>query len=368
VVDSDSDADLSGIAVQLRDSPAFLAGWLAATPGADQLMSRLGLDEAAWHRLLVCRTPRPDHFAADVATIADYLGINALVLATVLREAAAVAALAAGSPGGGLATDQAVGLLAAARDAAEEQSPRSPGTDRLRRLAEATWVAAPIPAREAHDVEAAVAWSSPVAVISLPRLALASANAWLDAHGIPRLGGGADGPLRGLLVAWRGNGIIFVDGTLEAAERRFVVAHEHGHFLLDYLEPRRRVLADAPELLAVIDGHRAPTSADRARGALARVPLGLHTHLLERDLGGGAAQSVVAAEDEASLYALELLAPWEAVLRRLRAVLTGGRYAQLLSVAADILEREFALPAGPAAARSAAALETLGIRRSFFDR
>jgi hypothetical protein len=364
VVDSGSDADLSGIAVELRDSPAFLAGWLDGTPAADQLLARLGLDQAGRDRLLVCRTPRPDHFAADVEAIAGYLGVDALALAMVLREAATLAALAGRGPG-----EQAVGLLAAARDTAEEQLPRSLGADRLRRLAEATWAATPPAAREAHDVEAAVAWSSPVAVVSLPRLALPSANAWLDAHGIPRLGGGIDGPLHGLLVAWRGNGIIFVDGTLGAVERRFVVAHEHGHFLLDYLEPRRRVLVDAPELLAVIDGHRAPTSADRARAVLARVPLGLHTHLLERDAAGGASHEVVAAEDAASLYALELLTPWDAVLERVRALLPGDqRYPRLLEVAAETVAREFALPADPAASRAAAALEALGVRRRFFDR
>lgn len=360
----DSDADLSIVAEHLRDSPEFLAGWLAATPGLDRLLSRLGLDAAARQRLLLCRAPRPDRFVDDVAAVASYLGLDPLALATVLREASVLAALTT-QP----LADASRDLLAAAHDTVDEQLPRSAGTARMRSLAESTWAAAPVPARQARDVEAAVAWSSPVAVVSLPHLGLPGVNAWLTARGIPALDGGTDAPLRGLMVAWRGHGIIFVDGTLTAPERRFVVAHEHGHFLLDYLEPRRRVLADAPELLAVVDAQRPPTSADRARASLARVPLGLHRHLLERDTGGGVVQDVVASEDDASQYAFELLTPWDEVVRRVGEVVNDGhQYEQALSAATDAVRDAFQLPTDAAAARAAAALSALDIRPGFFER
>jgi hypothetical protein len=363
VSDSDS-ADLDGVVEQLRDAPEFLAGWLAATPDVEELLSRLGLGESQRQLLRLCRTPRPDRFTADVAAIADYLHVDALALAATLREASARAALAGRS-----AAAPAAGWLAAAHDTAQKQLSGSVGTARLRRLAEETWAAAPAPARAARDVGAAVAWSSPVAVVSLPRLALPAVNRWLSEHGIPRLDSDTDMPLQGLLVAWRGHGLIFVDGTLGEAERRFVIAHEQGHFVLDYAEPRRRVLTDAPDLLAVIDGHRSATAADRARAALARVPLGVHQHLLQRDQGGGAALDVIASEDDASQYAIELLAPWDDVLRKLRGA--GFRqepYAEQLGGATEMVVREFAVPAGPARSRTAAALDELGLRRGFFER
>lgn len=371
MVDSASHADLNFITEQLRDSPEFLAGWLAATPDADQLLARLDLPATARNRLGLCRAPRPHRFAADVTAIADYLDVTPIALAAVLREAAALAAFTTHSVSAEPTrdTNQAVGLLAAAHDTTVEQLPRSGATARLRRLAESTWDAAPPVARDTLDVEAAVCWSSAVAVVTLPKLALASANRWLDAHRIPRLDTGTDEPLQGLLIAWRGHGIIFVDGTLSMPERRFAVAHEQGHFLLDYAKPRHRLRIDAPDLLAVFDGQRLPTTADRARAALARVPLGLHTHLLERDAEGGAAQSVVAAEDDASLYALELLAPWEALLRLVRTLLPGqGSYAQMLQLTTDVVAEQFGLPAEPATSRAVAGLAALGVRRSFFDR
>jgi hypothetical protein len=363
VSDSDS-ADFDGLVEQLRDAPEFLAGWLAATPDVDELLSRLGLDESQRQLLQLCRAPRADRFTIDVAAIAEYLHVDALGLATTLREASARAALA-GRPAAEVAADR----LAAAHDTEQVQLAGSVGTARLRRLAEETWAAAPAPARAVRDVEAAIAWSSPVAVVSLPRLALPAVNRWLSEHGIPRLDSETDLRLHGLLVAWRGHGLIFVDGTLGKAGRRFVIAHEQGHFLLDYAEPRRRVLTDAPDLLAVLDGERSATAADRARAALARVPLGVHQHLLRRDPGGGAALDVVASEDDASQYALELLAPWADVLRQLRGA--GSRqvpYAAQLRAATEVVVREFAVPGEPARSRAAAALDELGVRRGFFER
>lgn len=353
--------ELEGVIVHLRDSPEFLAGWLAATPAVDDLLAGLRLDRSAQQRLLLCRAPRPEHFATDVTAIADYVGVEALALAQVLRAATALTALATRP-----VAEVAGELVAAARDSVEEQPPGSAAAARLRTLAEATWSAAPAQAQEAADVEAAVAWSSPVAVVSLPRLALPAVNRWLDQRGIPRIDGGDD-PLRGLIVAWRGHGVIFIDGTLSVAERRFTIAHEHGHFLLDYLEPRHRVLADAPDLLAMVDGQRPPTSADRARAALARVPLGVHRHLLARDAGGGATVEVLGAEDDASGYALELLAPWDGVIR-LVGNLDRQPYEVMLSAAANAVSDVFALPMDVARARAAAALEALGIREGFFDR
>jgi hypothetical protein len=370
VVDLADQADLSPVSRALLDRPEFLSGWLAATPSAGELLTdRLRLTPAALQRLLVSRAPRPQRFAADVGALADFVGVAPELLAAALREAAALAALSSAPLGTAHEAEHLNGLLAAAHDTVEEQIPQASGAVRLRCLAAATWEACPLDTRQSSDVEAAVVWSALLAIVTLPQLALSDANRWLDSHGIPGPTVAEDRPLRGLLVAWRGHGLIFVDGSLSIEERRFTIAHEQGHFLLDYDEPRRRVLAEAPDLLDVIDGYRPPTAADRARAALARVSLGAHTHLLQRDSLGGANGAALAAEDEASLYALELLVPWDALLVLLRrAVSTDQAYAEKLRSAAEAVIEEFRIPAEPATSRAALGLAALGVKPGFFDR
>lgn len=360
--------DLSPVTRALRDQPAFLAGWLSATPGVGQpVKDRLGLTEAAFERLLMCRAPRPATYLADVTAIADYIGVGATSLAAGLREAAVLAVLAQLSPSA-LQHVRPTGLLAAARDTAAEQLPVAQASSGVRELAAATWQAAPADVRERRDVQSALIWASPAMVVSISHLHLVSVNRWLAEHHVPPLGEGV-GLLRGLLVAWRGQAAIFVDGTLAEAERRLTLAHEHGHLLLDYLVPRQRVLRDAPELLEVIDGNRSPTDADRARAALARVPLGVHTHMLYRDDQGGPDETTTRAEEEASVYALELLAPMDEVLALLRMQAAPDvSYDERLKAALGVVEDHFGLTAAAAHVRARSALAALGVRRGFFDR
>jgi hypothetical protein len=365
VVDFDR-IDLSAVSTALRQHPGFLAGWLSATPDVERLLAdRLGVSDNVVQALLVCGTPRPQYFADDVTRIAREVGVDAAALVAALREATALAVLAAGrTDAGGERSD----VLAAARDTATESISAAEPTNRLRLLAAATWDALPAELRHQSDVQKAIAWASPVAVVSLPRLTVDTVGEWLARRGVAFLPTGDPGELRGLLVAWRGYGVIFVDGTLDRAEWRFTLGHEHGHFLLDYAEPRNRILREAPTLLAVVDGERQPTDTDRARAALAGVPLGVHTHLLHRDSGGGAEARTAMAEDKASLYALELLAPWEEVLAVLRDTVEPGMpYAAALRAAAATVSGRFEIPMDAALPRATAGLTAIGVRRGFFE-
>lgn len=362
--------DLSVVSSALRDEASFVSGWLSATPDREQwIRDRLGLNNTSLHRLLTCRSPRPQTFLADVSLIAEYAHVERTALAMALREATVVATLkSSGTRTRAQADAHPVGLLAAARDTAAEQLPADQAATNLRDLADATWHAVPAEVRSQRDVHAALVWASQVVVVMLPRLRLKFVNRWLANHDIAPLTAAEDN-LRGLLVAWRGHAVIFVDGSLPQPDSRFTLAHEHGHLLLDYLLPRQRVLRDAPELLDVVDGHRPPSDVDRARAALARLPLGVHTHLLHRDEYEGASQSTAVAEDRASAYALELLAPWEETLALLRArVPHAGTYHDRLGAAADAVADVFGLPHDAATVRAAAGLAELGVRPGFFDR
>lgn len=363
-------ADLSTVTAALRDAPEFMAGWLSRIPdGEDLLRERLSLSDTQIHRLLACRAPNPRHYGHDVQALARFIEVPHTALAVALREASVLAALTSRTESVAITTPRpAAGLLAAAHDNIVEQIPRSAPAVRVQELAAATWAAAPESVREDRDVEAVVVWASPVVIVSMPHLHLASANSWLSDHGAPSLPE-SSGELRGLLVAWRGYAAIFLDGTMTSAEREFTLAHEHGHFLLDYQLARQRILRDAPDLLEVIDGHRPATDGDRAKASLARVPIGLHTHLLHRDDHGGAGGATMASEDDASLYALELLAPWDSLLRSLRSLaLSSGIYADWVAAASAAVASEFGLPDDAAQARAAAGLEALGIKRGFFGR
>lgn len=367
--DSPDETILAEVAGRLGREPGFLAAWLAAAPdGGDGLARRLGLDDRGRALLALCRPPRPDRFAADVTAIARHLGVDAGTLAAGLRETASLTGLAAGLAAAG--ADAQAGLLAAAHDRVDEQLAVAASTTRLRERAVAFWAAAPEPARRRGDVETAIAWSAPLAVVVLPNLDARRARGWLAERGAWPGDGHPDRSLRGLLLAARGVGIVFLDGTLPPAERRFTVAHELGHFLVDYLEPRERVLREAPSLLEVVDGRRPATRADRAHALLARVPIGLHAHLLDRDPQGAAAPEVEAAEDAASQFALELLAPWPAALDAAREEVGDRRapHGELLAEVTARLAERFTLPADRAAVRAAAALEALGVRRGFFER
>lgn len=362
-------ADLSTVTAALGVAPEFLAGWLGGTPdGEDLLRERLSLSDTQLHRLLACRAPDPLHYRRDVQALARFIEVPDTTLAAALREASVLAALATRIELATTTTRPAVGLLAAAHDNVAEQIPPSAPRVRVQELALATWAAAPQRVHNERDVEAAVVWASPVVIVSMPHLQLASANRWLSDHGAPSLPDGS-GELRGLLVAWRGYAAIFLDGTMTSAERRFTLAHEHGHFLIDYQLARQRIARDAPDLLGVIDGRRPATDADRAKASLARVPIGLHTHLLHRDDHGGVGGATTASEDDASLYALELLSQWDSLLRFLRSLaLPSGAYGKRVAAASAAVASEFGLPYDAAQARAVAGLEALGIKRGFFDR
>jgi hypothetical protein len=357
----------------LRGDPEFLAAWFAAAPDqGTAARARLNLDPDQWLRLLLCRAPRADRFAEDVSTVASSLDLVPTALAAAIRETTALTALAVWTHVTGSEEDAGVweGLLAAAHDRTTEQL----GTELvaagwLRHRADRFWSVIPNDTRQQLDLDTAIIWGAPLTVVALPELSPARARAWLLQRGVRIAASGRDRNLRGLLLAARGSGVVFLDAGLPSAARRFTLAHELGHFLLDYLDQRQRVLNEAPDLLDAVDGTRPPTAQERTRAILARVSIGLHTHLLDRDPQGEAAQDVEQAEDAASHFALELLAPWDLTLQVVEP-LTDRRqpFDEVLAVVTDALTDRFLLPTREAKTRARTALDALSVSRGFFDR
>jgi hypothetical protein len=203
-----------------------------------------------------------------------------------------------------------------------------------------------------RDLESPVSWAMPLAIIKLPRLTLERTRVWLTSHGIRKPAGTKDRALRACLVARTGRGVVLLEGSDPADERRMSLAHEVAHFLVDYLRPREKALELMGEgAQAVLDGVRSPTAAERLSAILGGVDLGTYMHLIERSTTGIVDRvAVVEAEDRADRLALELLAPRQIVLGRLAGKLPGRHVALAAAeLAESMLIYDFGLP--PVAAR-----------------
>jgi hypothetical protein len=177
-----------------------------------------------------------------------------------------------------------------------------------------------------------------LAVILLPRLSINAVAQWLTDHGRAPIRYAANRPLSGCLLAQRGHGLAFIDGSLHANERRFAVAHEFAHFYAHYLAPRRRALVRfGKTILPVLDGDRPPTITERLSEILGHTPLGTYEDYLGRNPDGTPAIDTLAIETEADLIALELLAPSAEASARL------GPHPDPVEI-----EHQFGVPSPPA--------------------
>ncbi len=194
-----------------------------------------------------------------------------------------------------------------------------------------------------RDLEEAASWALPLGVVALPGLRIAAVDRWLAARESgPRLQL-PDRALRACVLVHEGNGLLFFDGADEPAERRFSVAHEVAHFLVEHAVPRERARRRlGPAVAEVLDGRRPPSHGEQLAAILAGVRLDVRIHLMERTPDGHAPHRETSrAERLADDLAFELLAPLDEVRARQPA---GAGREQIERALRDV----FGLPAAPA--------------------
>ncbi len=220
----------------------------------------------------------------------------------------------------------------------------------------------------------------PLVVRELSPLTLDDIRLWLATRNITNsledAKWDANRRLRGCLLAYRGSAFVLVDSSDPDDEKRFTVAHELAHFLLDYWEPRLRSIATLGEdIIPALDGLRPPTRTERLHAILSTMSLGLHMDLMERTSSGGyTSQATLVAEERADRLALELLAPtadaWVVISEMLdasNASNTSTSYASLHKHSTEIFCQRYGLPEEQARPYSAWLLKKGGHSPGFRD-
>ena len=177
-----------------------------------------------------------------------------------------------------------------------------------------------------RNIEQAIAMILPLAVVKMPSVTTGAVRRWLkNRHAAPSLPHDRR-DLMGCLVAYRGHGVVFVCGADDPEEQRLTVAHEVGHFLVDYRFPRLQAIQALGERIAeVLDGFRQATPAERANAVLSHVRLGAHVHLLPRRGRDEDSDACVGyAEERAHRLGLELVAPRQLIIMLIQQLAAQG--------------------------------------------
>lgn len=218
-----------------------------------------------------------------------------------------------------------------------------------------------------RSLERAVSLALPLTLVKLPHLKLHGIESWLEYRGASFRFNCRSRAVRGCIIAYGGQGFVFVDGSDPDDERRFTVAHEVGHFLIDYLLMRETALLRfGQKIIEVLDDLRLPSVTERVHALLVGTSLGVYTDLMERDEAGALSRSEVwEVEDRADRVALALLAPPEEVLSE--AGTFAASFEQREASMISVLRGRFGLPRSVAIPYSRSLLESVGQGSSWVE-
>ncbi|WP_276348834.1 ImmA/IrrE family metallo-endopeptidase [Daejeonella sp. JGW-45] len=209
------------------------------------------------------------------------------------------------------------------------------------------WKKAGLGKTQPVDIKGAVYLTLPVDVVDdIPELSLRKIEKWLIQRNIPISIDIDDREIHGFILTANSCGFIFINATDPEEERRYTLAHELSHFILDYKIPRDRAIGKlGTAILEVLDGHREPSLAERIDGVLTAIEIKPYTHLLEKK-GDGSFESmrVFEAETEADMLALELIAPCAKVVKAAKNGKSKPAFSEFRSNCHKVLKETYGLP------------------------
>jgi len=215
----------------------------------------------------------------------------------------------------------------------------------LDREATGFWVQVGVNLPFPRNLESVVSRGLPLSYINLSKLSINRVEQWFFQRQIPFNFLCKNRDLCGCIVATRGKGFLFIDEKDSEDERRFTIAHEIAHFILDYLYPRQHAIDHlGVSIRSVLDGERKPTMHESIDAALSNIKLGIYIDMMPRSVQGGIEQSaILRSEDNADRLAFELLAPAERVLNH-PAVSQAKLPFDRARIISSLLSTEYGLP------------------------
>lgn len=197
-----------------------------------------------------------------------------------------------------------------------------------------------------YDIAGAVSLTLPLDIVSLSDLTLCKVHKWLTSNDIQIPINVNDRHLHGFILVSKGFGFMFINGTDSEDERRYTIAHEAGHFILDYKVPRDKAIKKLGESIRdVLDGLREPTIEEQINGLVKEISVRPFTHLLEKN-GDGSFESIQVfnSENRADMLAVELLAPYSQVIKTTLSGRQRMSFALFDQCCLDILISKYNLP------------------------
>lgn len=168
-----------------------------------------------------------------------------------------------------------------------------------------------------YDIGGAISLLLPIDMVVLSDLSLSKIERWLAQKNITIPIEVNDRYLHGFVLIFRGSGFMFINGTDGEEERRYTMAHEASHFLLDYKISRDKAIQKLGNSIRdILDGFRKPTHQEQIDGLINGVSIKPFTHLVEKD-GDGSFNNVKIfnSENNADALAMELLAPSSEIIK-----------------------------------------------------
>jgi len=197
-----------------------------------------------------------------------------------------------------------------------------------------------------YDIQGAISLQLPLDVVSLSTLSLKKIKVWLNERNIVLPFQLSNKHLHGFILIYRNCGFLFINGSDPECERRFTMAHELSHYLLDYKIPRDRAIKKLGlEIMEVLDGLRSPTNLERIDGVLSAINIKPFTHLLEKGSDGSFVRETVKnSENLADHLAFELLAPRKFVIKQVLQKENKISFERFLNKSKKLLTERYDLP------------------------